>query len=109
MAENPNHSKLGVISFGLALGVTWGLSLAFLAVMAAAFKWGAAAALILANLYIGYGPNFIGAMSGAVWGFTNGFVFGVLIAWLYNKFLLVRQGNPVTHSRNDSDGKMTDQ
>ena len=33
MTQNLRHAKLGVISFGLAIGVTWAISIALLAVM----------------------------------------------------------------------------
>ena len=90
MDQHLRHAKLGVISFGLAIGVTWALSVAFLAVMAAAFKWGVVFAMTLQNLYIGFGPNFVGAIAGAVWGFVHGFLFGILIAFFYNRFLFSR-------------------
>jgi len=84
------HARLGVISFGLAIGVTWALTVVFLAVMSAAFKWGIVFAVALQNVYIGFGPNFVGAIAGAVWGFGHGFLFGVLIAFFYNRFLFSR-------------------
>ncbi len=98
MNAHLKHAKLGVISFGLAIGVTWALSVAFLAVMAAAFKWGVVFAMTLQNLYIGFGPNFVGAITGAVWGFVHGFLFGVLIAFFYNRFLFSRYVQHLPHS-----------
>lgn len=90
MKQNLRHAKLGVISFGLAVGSTWAISIALLAVMAAAFKWGVVFALALQNLYLGFGPNFVGAIAGAVWGFVHGFLVGVLIAFFYNRLLSSR-------------------
>ena len=95
MNQKLGHAKLGVISFGLAVGVTWAISVVFLAVMTAAFKWGAVFALTLQNIYIGFGPNFIGAVAGAVWGFVHGFLFGMMIAFFYNRFL---SGRYIHHS-----------
>ncbi|MDH3236859.1 MAG: hypothetical protein OEQ29_25345 [Alphaproteobacteria bacterium] len=74
----------------MAIGVTWALTVVFLAVMSAAFKWGIVFAVALQNVYIGFGPNFVGAIAGAVWGFGHGFLFGVLIAFFYNRFLFSR-------------------
>ncbi len=91
MARNATHATLGVISFGLAVGVTWGLSVAFLALAAGLFGWGTTFAMILQGLYIGFAPSIPGAIAGAVWGFVNGLIFGILVAWLYNRFLLTRQ------------------
>jgi hypothetical protein len=98
MARDSRHVTLGVISFGFAIGVTWGVAVLFLAVMAGMFGWGVALVVILQNLYLGYGPNFVGAITGAVWGFANGFVFGVLVAWSYNRALLSRQRHVLPHA-----------
>jgi len=90
MVRHLKHARLGVISFGLAIGLTWAFTVAFLAVMAAAFQWGIVFALALQNVYIGFGPNFVGAIAGAVWGFVHGFLSGVMIAFFYNRFLSSR-------------------
>ena len=91
MTRNATHMTLGVISFGLAVGVTWGLAVAILAVATALFGWGTALAIILQGLYAGFAPTLPGAIAGAVWGFVNGLLFGVLVAWFYNRFLFTRQ------------------
>lgn len=91
MAEDQHHTTLGVVSFGLALGVTSAIFVFLLGIMAAAFGWGVQLAAALSSLYIGYGPSFVGAIAGAVWAFVDGLVAGVLIAWLYNRFLLRRR------------------
>lgn len=46
---------------------------------------------VLSSLFVGYGPSFVGVVAGAVWAFFDGFVAGVLIAWLYNRLLLRRR------------------
>ncbi len=91
MARNETHMTLGVISFGLALGVAWAIAVFVLGLAAWLFGWGVDAAIALASLYIGYGPSFVGAIAGAVWGFADGLILGVLVAWLYNRFLLSRR------------------
>lgn len=91
MARNHHHATLGVISFGLALGVTAAIFVFILGVVATAFGWGLQLAASLSSLFIGYGPTFIGAIAGAVWAFVDGLIAGVLIAWLYNRFLLTRR------------------
>ena len=93
MARNSTHTTLGVASFAIACGVTWGLAVAVLALAAGLFGWGVALALILQDLYLGFGPSIVGAIAGAVWGFANGFVFGMIVAWLYNRMLLSRQAH----------------
>ncbi len=91
MAEDQHHTTLGVISFGLALGITSAIMVFLLGVMASLFGWGVPVAQVLSSLYIGFGPTFVGAIAGAVWAFVDGFIFGVLIAWFYNRFLLHRK------------------
>lgn len=91
MAEDRHHATLGVISFGMALGVTSAVFVFFLGVMAALFGWGVPVAMALSSIYIGYGPTFIGSIAGAVWAFVDGLIAGLMIAWLYNRFLLTRK------------------
>jgi fructose-specific phosphotransferase system IIC component len=90
MAKDARHVTLGVISFGLALAVTSAVFTFLLGLMATFFGWGVELAGVLASLYIGFSPTFVGTIAGAVWAFVDGFVAGIMIAWLYNKFLLRR-------------------
>lgn len=91
MVQDQRHATLGVISLGLAIGVSWAIAVFVLGMVAWLFGWGTGVAGALASLYIGYGPSFVGAIAGAVWGFADGLIFGVMIAWFYNRFLLARQ------------------
>jgi len=84
------HARLGVISFGLAVGVTCAAFVFFLGIMAAFFEWGIVLAATLSSFLIGFGPSLVGSIAGAVWAFVAGFLFGLMIAWLYNRFLLRR-------------------
>ena len=90
MARDEFHATLGVISFGLAVAVTSAAFTFFLGLMATFFGWGIELAAALSSLYIGFSPTFVGTIAGAVWAFVDGFVGGVMIAWLYNRFLLRR-------------------
>lgn len=91
MALDQRHATLGVISFGLAIGVVWAIAVFLLGMAAWLFGWGVDIASALASLYIGYSPSFVGAIAGAVWGFADGLILGSMIAWFYNRFLLARQ------------------
>ncbi len=90
MAMDHRHATLGVISFGLALAVTSAVFTFVLGLMATFFGWGVELAGALSSLYIGYGPTFVGTIAGAVWAFVDGFIAGIMVAWLYNQFLLRR-------------------
>lgn len=93
MVQNTHHKTLGVISFGLAVGVTAAISTFVLGIMASAFGWGVNLAVALSSIFLGFGPTFVGAIAGAVWAFVDGFIVGLLIAWFYNRFLLTRRRN----------------
>ena len=100
MARDGFHATLGVISFGLAVATTSAVFTFFLGLMATFFGWGIELAMALSSLYIGFSPTFVGTIAGAVWGFVDGFAAGVMIAWLYNRFLLRRAAHiaPPQHS-----------
>ena len=90
MTQTLTKSTLGVVSLGLAFGITWALGMFLLGIAAALFDWGVPVVAVLSSVYIGYSPSFFGSIAGAVWGFVDGFIGGVLMAWLYNKFVTRR-------------------
>jgi fructose-specific phosphotransferase system IIC component len=98
MAEKESHVALGVVSFGLAVGITSAVFVFLLGIVAALLGWGIELAQILASLYIGFGPTFAGTIAGAVWAFVDGLIAGMMIAWLYNK-IVMRHG---AHRRKSS-------
>lgn len=71
------------LALGIAIGVLWALYVGFLAI-AAMFDWGATLVPPLSSLYLGYSASIIGAIVGAVWAFVDGFIAGIVIAWVYN-------------------------
>ena len=78
--------KLHKTALGLSLGLIWGFT-----VMLATW-WlliiGAQGHTIskLRAFYIGYSFSWGGSILGLIWGFVDGFIAGVIIAWLYNLF-----------------------
>jgi hypothetical protein len=71
------------LALGVAIGVLWAIYVFFVGITAM-FGWGNALVEALASLYIGYGPSVVSAIIGAVWAFVDGFIAGVVIAWIYN-------------------------
>jgi hypothetical protein len=71
------------LALGVAIGVLWTFYVVGLGIIAM-FGWGTALVETLASLYIGYGASIVGVLIGAVWAFVDGFVAGVVIAWVYN-------------------------
>lgn len=82
MSEKSN--KLSVCSLGVAMGVTYGLSLLIMGLLATFCQWGNAVVELLSTMYIGYGATVVGSVIGALWGLVDGFIFGAVIAWIYN-------------------------
>lgn len=78
--------RLGVNSLGLALGVTYGLGMLFIGLLAALFGWWTEIITLAGKLYIGFEPTIPGSIIGGIYGFIDGYICGALIAWLYNKF-----------------------
>jgi hypothetical protein len=81
------RATLGVISLGVALGITAALMTFIIGLTTAIFGWGILVVQVLATLFIGYEPTFVGSISGAVWAFVDFFIAGVIFAWLYNRLL----------------------
>lgn len=80
-----NHAtKLSVCAFGCAWGLIWALGTLLTAWLGWWFHWALPWIQVLGSAYIGYAPTFWGGVIGAVWGFVDFFIFGALVAWVYN-------------------------
>ena len=75
--------RLSVKGLAVALGATWSLGVLFSG-WVSMFGWCDKFVEIMGSVYIGYGSSFTGALIGAVWGFFDGAVGGVVIALIYN-------------------------
>lgn len=76
--------QLHPIKFGIALGSIWGLGWLLLGWTAWLWQYGIPIVNDVSSAYWGYAPTFDGAIYGAVWGFIDFFVFGWLVAKVYN-------------------------
>lgn len=77
-------TQLSVRGLGLALGVTWGLGVLMLGVLAAV-GWGRPVVDVLGSVYLGYRPTPLGTVIGGAWAFVDGAAAGAIVAWLYNR------------------------
>lgn len=77
--------KLKVKALGLTLGIIWGSSLFIMGIVAMFFNYGCGFVSALGSLYLGYEATILGSIIGAIWGFIDAGIGGVIIAWLYNK------------------------
>jgi len=80
-------TKLDVRAFSLALGSFWGVSVLMLGLASMIWRRGNKIVRLSAIVYRGYSATLSGSLIGAVWGFLDGAVSGLLIAWIYNKFV----------------------
>ena len=85
--SNRGKHHLHVISFGLAVGVTWALGIFILGIVNIFFStWGVDFISSIGSVYVGYEPTILGSILGGIWAFIDGFIGGVILAWLYNQF-----------------------
>jgi len=75
---------LSVVAFGMAIGITWALSVLVLGLLAWQFEFGLTWLELLSSVYIGFSPSLLGIVIGVAWGFVDGFIGGVIVAWIYN-------------------------
>ena len=76
--------KLNVKAFGLACGLVWGLGLFLLTWWILAFEGNSAGPTFIGRIYRGYTITPVGSMVGLVWGFLDGWIGGLIFAWVYN-------------------------
>ncbi len=81
-----NHCKLSPLALGLSLGVVWGISMLLMGLMAYYFAYAEGFVVAMGSVYVGYAPSILGSFIGGLIGFVDAFIFGVIIAWLYNFF-----------------------
>ena len=77
-------TKCRPVALGIGIGALWAFYVFFIGITAM-FGWGNALVGALASLYIGYNASIAGAIVGAIWGFADGFIAGLVIAWIYNR------------------------
>jgi hypothetical protein len=89
--------KLRSRALGLALGVFGGSVLFLLSIASIVLGGKGEVVGFFANVVPGYRNTFLGAAFGLVCGFIEGFVLGVIIAWLYNRFHKMLYKTEVSH------------
>jgi hypothetical protein len=78
--------KLNVLAFGLACGLIWGLGVFLLPWWVMAFEGTTHDLMFLGHIYRGFNISPLGSVLGLIYGACDGFIAGVLMAWLYNRF-----------------------
>ncbi len=77
-------NKCHPIALGVAVGALWSAYVIFIGITAI-FGWGNAILNVISSLYVGYSASVVGIIIGALWAFADGFIAGVVIAWIYNQ------------------------
>jgi hypothetical protein len=78
-------TRLNPAALGIALGLLWGGGIAALGIVSR-IGWGEPLRKMFEELYPGYDETNAGIAVGALWGFFDALVGGVLFGWLYNAF-----------------------
>jgi hypothetical protein len=87
--------KLNVKAFGLSCGLVWGLGLFLLTWWIILFEGNNVQSVFLSSVYQGYTISPVGSLIGLVWAAVDGWVGGLIFAWLYNRLA----GGPAKESK----------
>ena len=91
-------NSLKMKSLAFSLGISWGIGMLFLG-WVAIFDWGVDLVDVMSSLYIGYSATFLGGIIGGLWGFVDGAIFGILIAFFYNMCCCCKKPAKATKAR----------
>jgi len=85
--------KLNIKAFALTCGLMWGFGVFALAWWIMAFEGPTGEVTIIGKIYRGFSITPLGSFIGLGWALADGFVGGLVFAWLYNA-LSGRWSNP---------------
>lgn len=78
--------KLDAKALGLTVGLLWGVTLFGMTWWMIAFDGASGEPTLIGRFYRGYSVSPVGSLIGLAWALPDGFIGGVLIAWVYNFF-----------------------
>ena len=76
--------KLNVRAFAFTCAILWGLAMFLMTWWVIIFEGAWGDPTILAHVYRGYSMSPLGSVIGLLWGLVDGFIGGLVFAWLYN-------------------------
>ncbi|NEO87624.1 MAG: hypothetical protein F6J87_25685 [Spirulina sp. SIO3F2] len=79
--------KLNIKAFALAFGLIWGVGLFCLTWWLIAFEGVTGDVTFIGRIYQGYTVSPLGSLIGLSWGLVDGFLGGLMFAWVYNKLV----------------------
>jgi hypothetical protein len=77
-------NKLCPCKLGFSLGLVWGLAMLVLGLTTLWCGYGAAWVKLMSSIYIGFKPTVLGSFIGLLYGLVDFFVFGFIVAKIYN-------------------------
>ena len=80
-------TKLDVRAFGFMLGCIWSVGVLILGIVSMLSNRGDRIVRLFSTVYIGYRATLQGSLIGAAWGFVDGAISGIVVAWIYNRFV----------------------
>lgn len=90
--------KLNVKAFALTCGLIWGLGLLCITWWIMFLDGATGEQTIIGQVYRGYDISPLGSLVGLFWGLVDGFIGGVIFAWLNNcltgKFPMADKARP---------------
>jgi len=79
--------KLSIRGMAMALGVIEAFGFLVFGLLAGVLGWGTELVDLMSQIFIGFGVGPAGLAIGVLWGFVKGFVFGAILASVYNHFI----------------------
>ena len=79
--------KLNVKAFSLTTALICGIGLFLLTWWVILFEGATGAKTVIGLVYRGYNISPLGSLIGLLWGIVDGFIGGIIFAWLYNLFV----------------------
>lgn len=79
--------KFNIKAFAITMALYWGFALFFLTWWLILFQGATREPTFLGKIYIGYTISPLGSVIGLIYALLDGFIGGLIFAWLYNFIL----------------------
>jgi len=80
--------KLDVMAIGISVGSLWGSFVFLLGIFTRGGSGYPNLVKLFARVYLGYSNTFMGSIVGGTWGFIDGAISGMVVAWILNKVII---------------------
>jgi len=80
-----SKSKINIVAIGIAVGTACAIAVILYTFWAYFFGYGIEAEVVFNGFFPGYSLSLPGAIIGAIWAFSLGYLFSALAAWIYGQ------------------------